>query len=312
MRYPGAEWRPISINFRRGGNTPKFMIVHIMQGTLAGTNSWFRNPAAQVSAHFGVGKDGIVIQWVDTSDTAWHAVEANDCSIGVEHEGDSGEALTAAQVEADAKLLAWATEHHAIPMSLARSPEGSGLAYHAMGAARWGGHLQCPGQPVVAQLPKIIALAMSIRQGGETGPKRWTAAGQLSLHNLAAQHMGEDVTAVLATTARNSPGAALSSDLARYVNTVFAADSTRCPAGITWHYPGKAGQATSWLTHGDLSLSALAAKLGTLPARIIEVTADVAGTQPVQALAASYIDSVFAASSLHVPAGVVLMYGTTA
>ena len=59
MRYPGADWRPISGNFRRGGNTPKFMIIHIMQGTLAGSDSWFRNPAAQVSAHFGVGKDGM-------------------------------------------------------------------------------------------------------------------------------------------------------------------------------------------------------------------------------------------------------------
>ena len=74
MRYPGAEWRPISVNYRTGGNTPALAIIHIMQGTLAGTDSWFRNPAAEVSAHFGVGKDGTVIQWVDTSDTAWHAM----------------------------------------------------------------------------------------------------------------------------------------------------------------------------------------------------------------------------------------------
>ena len=59
-RYSGAQWRPISINYNRGGIAPRILIVHIMQGTLAGTDSWFRNPNAQVSAHFGVGKTGTI------------------------------------------------------------------------------------------------------------------------------------------------------------------------------------------------------------------------------------------------------------
>jgi hypothetical protein len=113
-------------------------------------------------------------------------MEANDRSIGVEHEGDSGETLTAAQLEADGKLLAWATEHHAIPMQLARSPEGSGLAYHALGAASWGGHLQCPGPPIVAQLPQIIALAMAIRNGtpAPAPAQNWTEAMITALPTL--------------------------------------------------------------------------------------------------------------------------------
>lgn len=157
MRYPGAEWRPIAVNFQRGGNSPKFLIEHIMQGTLAGTDSWFRNPASEVSAHFGIGKSGEVIQWVDTADVAWHAMAANHESIGVEHEGDTGQQLTPAQLEADSRLLAWAHKHHPIPLRLAHHPVlGAGLAYHALGGEAWGGHLQCPGAPIVAQLPLIL------------------------------------------------------------------------------------------------------------------------------------------------------------
>ena len=36
-----------------------------------GTDSWFRNPAAQVSAHYGVSLSGAIHQYVDLSNTAW-------------------------------------------------------------------------------------------------------------------------------------------------------------------------------------------------------------------------------------------------
>jgi hypothetical protein len=164
MRYPGAEWRPISINYQPGGCVPRYLILHVMQGTLAGTDSWFRNPAAQVSAHFGIGKEGAVYQWCDTADTAWHAAQANPVAIGVEHEGDSGDSLTDAQLAADAELLAWATEHHPIPLQITNDPvHGSGLAWHGLGGTAWGGHFDCPGSPIVAQRPAIIARAQAIR-----------------------------------------------------------------------------------------------------------------------------------------------------
>jgi hypothetical protein len=242
MRYPGAEWRPISVNYRSGGNTPTLQITHIMQGTLAGSDSWFRNPAAQVSAHFGIGRSGEVIQWVDTSDTAWHAMAANDRSIGVEHEGDSGETLTAAQMEADAKLFAWATEHHDIPLSLAHAPSGSGLAYHALGAASWGGHLQCPGRPIIAQLPAILKLAQQIRQGGNVPAQNvrpWTTAGQSSLAQLAASQ-GCEVSAILRLTAENSPGSIYQPNVATLINGVFSgaiSPDKPMPAGLTLYLP---------------------------------------------------------------------------
>jgi len=47
------------------------IVMHTMGGSLAGTDSWFRSPSSQVSAHFGVGLDGAVHQYVDLSNTAW-------------------------------------------------------------------------------------------------------------------------------------------------------------------------------------------------------------------------------------------------
>jgi hypothetical protein len=162
-RYSGAQWRPISINYNRGGIAPRILIVHIMQGTLAGTDSWFRNPNAQVSAHFGVGKTGTIYQWVDTANRAWHAVNANSYAIGVECAGFSGQTLTAAQVSAVARIYAWAHRHHqAISMWLNKRISGSGLSWHGLGGVAWGNHPLCPGTPIVDQLPAIRRKAIAI------------------------------------------------------------------------------------------------------------------------------------------------------
>jgi hypothetical protein len=44
-----------------------------MEGTLAATDSWFLTPESQVSAHYGVARDGRIHQYVGESDTAFHA-----------------------------------------------------------------------------------------------------------------------------------------------------------------------------------------------------------------------------------------------
>lgn len=74
---------------RRGTKIDR-IVVHLMAGTLQGTAAWFGNPASQVSAHYGVGANGEVHEYVNGVHTAWHAGDAsmNRRSIGVEHEGD--------------------------------------------------------------------------------------------------------------------------------------------------------------------------------------------------------------------------------
>jgi len=159
--YPGAEQRLLTVNFKVGGNSPRLMIEHIMQGSLDGTDAWFRNPASQVSAHFGVGKDGRIIQWVDTADQAWHAAGANSYSVGVEHEGFSGSPLTDAQLDADAELLSWLHEQHpdVALWQNTRPFTGRGLSWHGLGGVEWGNHPNCPGAPIVHQLSEIVRVA---------------------------------------------------------------------------------------------------------------------------------------------------------
>lgn len=159
--WAGAAKHPIGVNYTWGGCTPRLVIVHVMQGTLAGTDSWFKNRAASASAHFGVGRDGSAIQWVGTGHQAWHACGANSYAIGVETEGYATTALTAAQVEKIAALFRWAArKHDGVRLWLNTRPlSGSGLSYHGAGGSAWCSHYGCPGPPRVRQLDDIVRAA---------------------------------------------------------------------------------------------------------------------------------------------------------
>lgn len=87
-RMPGAEWRPITINYTDNGQAEvRGVVVHIMAGTFEGTDSWFRNKAAKASSHFGTSKTGRLRQWVDTADRAWAQAGGNPSWLSVENEG---------------------------------------------------------------------------------------------------------------------------------------------------------------------------------------------------------------------------------
>src|SRR5262249_52156602 len=62
-----------SPNFWRGhgGQQGVAVVVHTMAGTLSGCDSWFANPASQVSSHFGIGLDGVQHQYVSLSNSSW-------------------------------------------------------------------------------------------------------------------------------------------------------------------------------------------------------------------------------------------------
>lgn len=158
---------PDGVNHEDGGIRPRLYIVHIMQGTLEGTDAEFRNPENQVSAHFGIGDgrdeypDGHLIQWVDTDNMAWHAAGANPYAIGVEHAGWSGNPLTDAQIRTTARLFDWCSDQHPeIAHWLNSRPyTGRGLSWHGLGGQDWGNHPNCPGVPIVHQLPLILRLS---------------------------------------------------------------------------------------------------------------------------------------------------------
>jgi hypothetical protein len=86
--YPPALW-VTSPNFSgRGGTAISAVTIHTMQGTYAGSISWFQNTASQVSAHYNIrSSDGQITQMVRESNKAWHVGNANPYTVGIEHEG---------------------------------------------------------------------------------------------------------------------------------------------------------------------------------------------------------------------------------
>jgi hypothetical protein len=157
--YSGALWRGPVPN--QGGQMSSWRlgVVHIMEGTLPGTDNWFHNASAQVSAHFGVGKQGTVYQWVDTGTVAWAEQDYNDVAISVECEGNSGDSLTPAQLTALSGIIGWAEQVYGLPPTRNSDPAGSGWIGHGELGVAGGNHPDCPGDPVLAQVTALLAPA---------------------------------------------------------------------------------------------------------------------------------------------------------
>lgn len=164
-RFERATWRGPVPNMTPGGmRSHRGLVLHIQEGSEAGTDAWFHNPSSQVSAHFGNPKSGPLDQWVDTDDRAWAEVNGNPDWISVENEGHTGDSLTPSQFENVAQLLAWLHTQYSVPLAISDTPAAGtpGLTGHGLGVDSWGGHYDCPGSPILAQRPAIIARAQQI------------------------------------------------------------------------------------------------------------------------------------------------------
>ncbi|HVV85818.1 MAG TPA: peptidoglycan recognition family protein, partial [Kofleriaceae bacterium] len=123
LGYPQAMWNPASTsNYQaasRGAAQLNYIVIHTTEGSYGGTINWFKNPAAQVSAHYVVrSSDGQITQMVDDSDVGWHDACFNSESIGIEHEGfvaDPTRWYTEAMYTSSAKLTAWLCDQYGIP-----------------------------------------------------------------------------------------------------------------------------------------------------------------------------------------------------
>ncbi len=103
-----AIWNAASSsNFSTAGNSASAVIMHTIEGSYAGAISWFKNPSAQVSAHYVIRKsDGQITQMVRENHQAWHAAYHNYYTIGIEHDGYASAAdnWSSAMVNASARL----------------------------------------------------------------------------------------------------------------------------------------------------------------------------------------------------------------
>lgn len=118
--YPPAAWVPADSSNYTSGRTAAIsaVVVHVTQGSYAGTISWFQNPEADVSAHYVIrSEDGDVTQMVRDADTGWHARSGNPYSVGLEHEGfvDDPAWFTDAMYRSSAELTKHLADKHGIP-----------------------------------------------------------------------------------------------------------------------------------------------------------------------------------------------------
>jgi N-acetylmuramoyl-L-alanine amidase len=164
-----ATWRgPVLHHSSRPITDHMYVVIHTADGTAAGTIAWQQNPRSGNSSHFVVDVDGAIYQVNDTEIESGAQILGNPYSIAVENAGNENTPLTAAQVAANARILAKAHLVHGVPLQSTGRVGTRGLGHHSMGAesgVNWG-HSQCPGSIIKAQKPLILAQAVAIVNGG--------------------------------------------------------------------------------------------------------------------------------------------------
>jgi N-acetylmuramoyl-L-alanine amidase len=114
----------------RHGFRPEAIVVHIMDGTFEAGEAACLDPAAQKSAHYGISRTGVVHQYVDENDTAFHAgivvnptwnllkagVNPNFYTCGIDHEGKPDDVWPDEQLSASAALILEIAARWAIPL----------------------------------------------------------------------------------------------------------------------------------------------------------------------------------------------------
>ena len=109
---------------KRVGDRGEEFVYNFEKASLESAGLTFRDPRSSVSAHYGVGKSGLVQRFVEETDTAFHAgivvrptwklidpqVNPNYYTIGIEHEGQP--------------QVAWPDEQYATSAALVREIAG--------------------------------------------------------------------------------------------------------------------------------------------------------------------------------------------
>lgn len=118
--YPSALWVPADPNNYATGRSATIdkVVVHVTQGSYAGSISWFQDPVSEVSAHYVIrSSDGQITQMVRDKDTAYHAKSANASALGIEHEGfiDDPSWFTDSMYRSSAALTAYLCDRYGIP-----------------------------------------------------------------------------------------------------------------------------------------------------------------------------------------------------
>lgn len=131
-----------SPNYTRGRSRKvSKIIIHWIVGNLSAADAVFRNPASQVSAHYGI-ENSKIHQYVKESDTAWHAMSANPFSIGIENSAAPGRPATTTTYKTLAKLCADICKRYKLNPDKAIEPHNKYVS------------TQCPGTMDLARIKR--------------------------------------------------------------------------------------------------------------------------------------------------------------
>jgi hypothetical protein len=146
------------------------------------------------AAHFSTETRGKILQSRDTKFRSGANLDGNHRVIAIENEDAALDVpLSGDQVEACAKILAWAHKVHGVPLQLCPDsrPGSRGLAYHRQGCdgnfggpgVRFPGRVSggekwstsfgkiCPRDKRIAQLPAILKRAKELVSGDDMTPE---------------------------------------------------------------------------------------------------------------------------------------------
>ena len=103
----------------RRGSAIDMVVLHTTEGSFESAVAWFKDADAQVSAHYVVSAEGLVVQCVPETEAAWHAGNGlyNRRSVGIECEGHAGDpsTWTPALVQALTELVLDVVRRNGIP-----------------------------------------------------------------------------------------------------------------------------------------------------------------------------------------------------
>jgi N-acetylmuramoyl-L-alanine amidase len=135
-----GNYKPGRKDSKLEDHPPEAIVIHLMDGSIGSCDNWFNTSPADrkkagwtagpSSAHYGIGRDGVIHQYVSEVDQAYHAgridkaswkglkpgLNPNLYTIGIEHEGKTTDVWTEMQIEASAALIAVIAVRWHIPL----------------------------------------------------------------------------------------------------------------------------------------------------------------------------------------------------
>ena len=159
----------------RAGHKVTHITLHIMAGFLAGTDSVFSRPSSQASAHYGIGANGEIHQYVGEANGSWSDAnyESNMSTISIEHEGGIAQAeCTQACIDASARLCADIAQRYGLGMLWHDGTRGNVWLHREISGTD---HATCPDlapnglpyQQVIDKANKIIGGTTMASAGDE-------------------------------------------------------------------------------------------------------------------------------------------------